>query len=82
MTPEQFCYWLQGRCELQPQNIPSEKEWPVIVAHLQTVFVKQTPRVHSSLGSGHAGIGSKVPRGIESALVDTRPFGSGPIATC
>jgi hypothetical protein len=43
MTPEQFCYWLQGRAELQPDNPPSAEEWPMIVMHLQMVFRKVTP---------------------------------------
>ena len=43
MTPEQFCYWLQGRAEMQPNNPPSAEEWKMIVDHLQTVFHKVTP---------------------------------------
>lgn len=45
MTPEQFCYWLQGSVETRmPINIPpSEKEWLIIVDHLQQVFNKKTP---------------------------------------
>jgi len=42
MTPEQFCYWLQGRAELQPNNPPSFDEWKMIAAHLQLVFEKRT----------------------------------------
>src|SRR5690348_13034760 len=43
MTPEQFCYWLQGRAELQPDTAPTKAEWKMIREHLQTVFVKVTP---------------------------------------
>ena len=43
MTAEQFCYWLQGRVELQPDTVPSDAEWKMIGAQLQTVFVKVTP---------------------------------------
>lgn len=43
MTPEQFCYWLQGRCELLPKQRPSEAEWAVIREHLALVFRKVTP---------------------------------------
>lgn len=43
MTPEQFCYWLQGRAELQPDKAPSTAEWKMIREHLETVFVKVTP---------------------------------------
>lgn len=42
MTPEQFCYWLQGRAELVPTP-PSEAEWNAIHNHLQAVFKKVTP---------------------------------------
>ncbi len=42
MTPEQFCYWLQGRAELVPTP-PSEAEWTAIRDHLGAVFKKVTP---------------------------------------
>lgn len=42
MTPEQFCYWLQGRAEMQPNNPPSAEEWTMICEHLQLVFKKET----------------------------------------
>lgn len=45
MTPEQFCYWLQGRAELRPDEIPSPGEWQSIREHLATVFNKVTPPV-------------------------------------
>jgi hypothetical protein len=45
MTPEQFCYWLQGRAEMQPNNPPSADEWRMIADHLQTVFKKVTPAI-------------------------------------
>jgi hypothetical protein len=41
MTPEQFCYWLQGYCELNGRP-PSQEEWESIKEHLQTVFKKVT----------------------------------------
>ncbi len=43
MTPEQFCYWLQGRAEMQPNTPPSEAEWAMVRDHLATVFHKVTP---------------------------------------
>jgi hypothetical protein len=43
MTPEQFCYWLQGRAELMPETPPSAAEWKMIGEHLATVFKKVTP---------------------------------------
>lgn len=47
MTPEQFCYWLQGFAELQASGdfdlmAPDEDQWEMIVEHLQTVFDKVT----------------------------------------
>lgn len=42
MTPENFCYWLQGAVELQ-MNAPSEEQWQIIRDHLQLVFDKKTP---------------------------------------
>lgn len=43
MTPEQFCYWLQGRAELMPDTPPSDAEWKMIAEHLTAVFKKVTP---------------------------------------
>ena len=47
MTPEQFCYWLQGWFELNKTIDHREGATPetlkVIEDHLQTVFVKITP---------------------------------------
>jgi hypothetical protein len=42
MTPEQFCYWLQGFVEIHG-NTPSDEEWVVIKDHIKTVFHKVTP---------------------------------------
>ena len=42
MTPEQFCYWLQGRAEMQPSNPPSAEEWLIIGAHLQWALKRET----------------------------------------
>lgn len=43
MSPEQFAYWLQGFAELQEQP-PTAEQWKAIREHLQTVFVKLTPK--------------------------------------
>jgi len=46
MSPEQFCYWLQGFVELSPDlKVPSEKQWQAIKEHISTVFLKVTPPV-------------------------------------
>lgn len=44
MTPEQFCYWLQGYVETNPyRTAPTTQEWSVIVDHMALVFEKKTP---------------------------------------
>ena len=42
MTPEQFCYWLQGRLELNDSPLSAE-ETKMVKEHLATVFHKITP---------------------------------------
>lgn len=42
MTPENFCYWLQGFNELNGQT-PTEDQWKSITEHLELVFKKVTP---------------------------------------
>jgi len=41
MTPEQFCYWLQGKAELDPTP-PTPEQWDSIREHLALVLVKVT----------------------------------------
>lgn len=44
MTPEQFCYWLQGIAEAGNTTVqPTPQQWTIIKDHLQTVFKKVTP---------------------------------------
>ena len=47
MTPEQFCYWLQGWFELNKTIYHREGATPetlkMIEDHLKTVFTKVTP---------------------------------------
>jgi hypothetical protein len=45
MTPEQFCYWLNGFTELNKAN-PTTEQWNSIREHLSTVFKKVTPPVY------------------------------------
>lgn len=42
MTPQDFCYWLQGFAEING-TAPTEKQWQVINDHLKLVFNKKTP---------------------------------------
>lgn len=43
MTPEQFCYWLQGYAEMG-SPAPNEEQWQVIKDHLKLAFKKETPQ--------------------------------------
>ena len=42
LTPENFCYWLQGFTEIGGQP-PTDAQWVKINAELQNVFNKVTP---------------------------------------
>jgi hypothetical protein len=42
MTPEQFCYWLQGLSEIGGRQ-PTPEQWQSIRDRLATVFHKVTP---------------------------------------
>lgn len=42
MSPEQFCYWLQGFAEIHG-DAPTDEQWQKIRDHLQTVYHKVTP---------------------------------------
>lgn len=42
MNSRDFCYWLQGRAELQPDTPPSAEEWTMIRKHLALVFTNVT----------------------------------------
>ena len=43
MTPENFCYWLQGRLEISGVQPLTQEEVQVINDHLQLVMIKETP---------------------------------------
>lgn len=44
MTPDQFCYWLQGYAELNDAP-PGRGQWQSIREHLAMVFNKATPQM-------------------------------------
>lgn len=44
MTPENFCYWLQGFVETVNPTSIDEQQTKVIKDHLQLVFNKVTPK--------------------------------------
>lgn len=46
MSPENFCYWLQGFAEIAQNDTLSEKEWTIVKDHLSLVFDKKTPNRH------------------------------------
>lgn len=48
MTPEQFCYWLQGFSEIVGKA-PDNLQWLMIHDHLQTVFHKVTPSFYDNI---------------------------------
>jgi len=43
MTPEQFCYWLQGYMEMSEAEKLDEKQVKIMKDHLALVFMKVTP---------------------------------------
>ena len=43
MTPENFCYWLQGYIELSNCKSLSPEQTQMISNHLQLVFKRETP---------------------------------------
>lgn len=62
MTPEQFCYWLQGFAE-NSDDPPHEHQWDLIKNHLDQVFKKETKTkaqlLSEQLGTvTHRGFGS------------------------
>lgn len=47
MTPEQFCYWLQGYFELSSEERPQlySEQTRIVRDHLALVFKKETPEI-------------------------------------
>lgn len=43
MTPQDFCYWLQGFSELNDKP-PNAAQWKAIQDHLALTFTKVTPQ--------------------------------------
>lgn len=43
MTPENFCYWLQGFMELSNERTLTPEQVQIIRDHLNLVFIKLTP---------------------------------------
>lgn len=52
MTPEQFCYWLQGQFELKGGDTKLSKDQIRMIAdHLQSVFTKAIPVTKATFDS-------------------------------
>jgi hypothetical protein len=45
MTPENFCYWLQGLLEIGDPSMLDAKQVLIIKDHLNLVFKKETTTV-------------------------------------
>lgn len=67
MTPEQFCYWMQGFAELNVER-PTAEQWKSMREHLGTVFHKVTPPVPD---------GKKLAEELVNKM-----WGAPPIVTC
>ena len=52
MTPENFCYWLQGYFEISRNETLSKENVSQIKEHLELVFKKETSVFH--VGSSYA----------------------------
>jgi hypothetical protein len=54
MTPENFCYWLQGYFDLQETGLTfSDKQMGEVKNHLKLVFKKETPRIYKPTTFNH-----------------------------
>ena len=49
MTPENFCYWLQGFIEIENPKTINTQQVQEIKNHLQLVFEKKTPTIKQQL---------------------------------
>ena len=83
MTPEQFCYWLQGFFEISNVDSPNSNITPerelVIRDHLKLVFAKETPDRGSGGGGGHPRPDpwSDVTLSPQTAITCSMPFWEG-----
>lgn len=72
MTPENFCYWLQGYFELTESKFFSQLQAKIVKDHLELVFSKVTPDRPTwddgSSGSGYSGfcgVSGWMPSGVD-----------------
>lgn len=52
MTPENFCYWLQGLFEVKNPDTLNRAETAMIKEHLKLVFEKRTSDIHELAMTG------------------------------
>lgn len=52
MTPENFCYWLQGYFEIGKEDSLTEQQIEEIKRHLKLVFLELTPYVTMNYSNG------------------------------
>lgn len=45
MTPQDFCFWLQGFLEISESPGITEKQTSIIKDHLKLVFQDKTPKI-------------------------------------
>lgn len=88
MTPENFCFWLQGFFEISQhidhrQGLTSEAV-EEIRNHLKTVFVKVTPEVKVTIDTQKVVDDSKLLEAIRRGGFTGHPWGIGkePVVTC
>lgn len=75
MEPRDFCYWLQGFCELTAQA-PTQQQWDVIMEHLNLVFDKRTSVVSTGAPGSYGPLTNYL-----NPLVDINPFTTNPELT-
>lgn len=81
MTPEQFCYWLQGYVEITENSpTPTKSEWLIIKDHLKLVFKKVTPDYNSPTIPRLTEIHKPLSPSYDPFNPPPNPFG--PIITC
>lgn len=65
MTPQEFCYWLQGMMEIQNPESLSAEQTQMVKDHLKLVFTKVTPEAKKE-------IPSHIKKAVENALEGLR----------
>jgi hypothetical protein len=57
MKARDFCYWLQGYVEIRSNaTLPDDREWQIILDHLQEAHKELVPRPFGLLGTSFEGM--------------------------